>query len=297
MKRSSPRRFDALHGRFKRERGGGRSPAAGDRRQSWRRWPAAASSIWVAARAGLPGARRAGRVVWSGSTSRAAMLAEATGMDRVRASARRLPFGPASFDAGHGRRGLRAPGAASRSIDVCGEVRRVLRPGGTFVIVDKNVYSWNARRPWLPSVAVKWIDERRGLWMYSHRGPVRERWFRPGELQTAARAVVSRRSGSFTCSREPRRGGFRFSTCPARDSSYCGRPGRREAPRDRTVFADACVASAPLVEDAAGPGADPRPGRGGVRDGQGRASALVPRRPVRPVRRSGGRRRLARAAC
>jgi len=31
-------------------------------------------------------------------------------------------------------------------------------------------------------VAVKWIDERRGLWMYSPRENVRERWFRPGEL-------------------------------------------------------------------------------------------------------------------
>ena len=30
---------------------------------------------------------------------------------------------------------------------------------------------------------MKWIDERRGLWMYSHREQVRERWFRPGELQ------------------------------------------------------------------------------------------------------------------
>jgi hypothetical protein len=32
-------------------------------------------------------------------------------------------------------------------------------------------------------VAVKWIDERRGLWMYSHRDSVRERWFRPWWLK------------------------------------------------------------------------------------------------------------------
>jgi 2-polyprenyl-6-hydroxyphenyl methylase/3-demethylubiquinone-9 3-methyltransferase len=111
-----------------------------------------------------------------------AMLAEATGLDRVRASARRLPFGPASFDRVMAVEVFEhlAPQVLD---DVCREARRVLRPGGTFVIVDKNVHSWDARRPWLPSLAVKWIDERRGLWMYSHREAVRERWFRPGQLK------------------------------------------------------------------------------------------------------------------
>jgi SAM-dependent methyltransferase len=111
-----------------------------------------------------------------------AMLDVATGIERVRASARRLPFGPASFD------GVVAVEVfehlARPSLDVVlGEIRRVLKPGGTLVIVDKNVWSWNARRPWLPGAAVKWIDERRGLWMYSHHDNVREHWFRAGELQ------------------------------------------------------------------------------------------------------------------
>jgi 2-polyprenyl-6-hydroxyphenyl methylase/3-demethylubiquinone-9 3-methyltransferase len=110
-----------------------------------------------------------------------AMLAEAIDLDRVRASARRLPFGAASFDRVMAVEVFEH--LAPRAVDqVCDEVRRVLRPGGTFVIVDKNLCSWNAGRPWLPNAAVKWIDERRGLWMYSRRENVRERWFRPGEL-------------------------------------------------------------------------------------------------------------------
>jgi ubiquinone/menaquinone biosynthesis C-methylase UbiE len=110
------------------------------------------------------------------------MLAEGAGLARVRASARKLPFRSASFDGviavelfEHLERG---------SIDnVLEEARRVLRRGGTLVVIDKNACSCDARRPWLPSVVVKWVDERRGLWMYSPRDRVREHWFRPGAMK------------------------------------------------------------------------------------------------------------------
>ncbi|HMB07321.1 MAG TPA: class I SAM-dependent methyltransferase, partial [Isosphaeraceae bacterium] len=73
----------------------------------------------------------------------AAMLASARGLDRVRASARHLPFPPASFDGVVAvevfeHLPARAIGAVLR------EVRRVLRPGGVVAIVDKNAGSWNA---------------------------------------------------------------------------------------------------------------------------------------------------------
>jgi SAM-dependent methyltransferase len=132
-------------------------------------------------------ASRGARVV--GLDISAAMLSAAreTGLDCVRGSARRLPFAAASFDGAIAVEVFEH--LETRALDdACDELRRVLRPGGIFVLVDKSVFAMNARRPWLPAVAVKWLDERRGRWMYPARGPVRERWFRP----TALRRRLSR---------------------------------------------------------------------------------------------------------
>ena len=109
------------------------------------------------------------------------MLAAAKGLDRVRASAARLPFASATFDAVIAIEVIEhlSTGGLTATLS---EAARILRPGGRITIVDKNVFSLDARRPWMPKVAVKRIDERRGLWMYPSRGPVRERWFRPGGL-------------------------------------------------------------------------------------------------------------------
>jgi 2-polyprenyl-6-hydroxyphenyl methylase/3-demethylubiquinone-9 3-methyltransferase len=110
------------------------------------------------------------------------MLGRASaGFSRVLGSARRLPFADGSFDAVVAieviehipREGLGATLA---------EVLRVLRVGGTLVVIDKNAGSLDPVRPYLPGMAVKWIDEARGRWMYPAGAPVRERWFWPRSL-------------------------------------------------------------------------------------------------------------------
>ena len=114
----------------------------------------------------------------------AAMLSGAIGLHRVRASARRLPFADSTFHAVVAIEVLEHVGAVESVLE---EARRVLELGGRLVIVDKNLGALDARRPWLPSGLVKWIDERRGLWMYPAGGPVRERWFWPRALQRRLR--------------------------------------------------------------------------------------------------------------
>ncbi len=171
-------RFDALHARFKPDVADDDARVLG----------------LVASLGPLPGRRildlgcgkgrfarvliaRGARVV--GLDVSASMLTAASARhDRVLGSARRLPFGLSSFDAAIAVEVFEhlEPRAMD---DVCREVMRVLRPGGLFVLVDKNVLAMNARRPWIPAVLVKRLDQRRGLWMYPACGPVRERWFRP----------------------------------------------------------------------------------------------------------------------
>jgi hypothetical protein len=90
----------------------------------------------------------------------------------------------------------------------------VLKPGGTFVVIDKNACSLNARRPWLPSLAVKLIDERRGRWMYSHRDGACERWFRPRALARRLRRWFPEVQVRHLLSRDEE-GRFPFQWAPA----------------------------------------------------------------------------------
>jgi 2-polyprenyl-6-hydroxyphenyl methylase/3-demethylubiquinone-9 3-methyltransferase len=140
-----------------------------------------------------------------------AMLAHASGLDRVRASARRLPFADQTFDAVVAVEVLEHVGAVE---PVLLEARRVLRPGGRVAIVDKNAGALDARRPWLPSLMVKWIDERRGLWMYPADGPVREHWFGPGALRNRLDRAFVRARVEFLLRPEEARW-LVFRACPS----------------------------------------------------------------------------------
>lgn len=168
-------RFDRLHGRFKPSVAGGdgRLRAVRERLAPLR----GRRLLDLGCGKGRFAAhlRAAGAEV-IGLDRSAAMLAGAEGLPRVLASALRLPFAASTFD---GVFAVEVFEHLTRIDDVLIEIRRVLRPGGTLAIVDKNAGSLNARRPWLPNLAVKWIDERRGLWMYPGDSEVRERWFWP----------------------------------------------------------------------------------------------------------------------
>ena len=98
---------------------------------------------------------------------------------RVQASAGRLPFSTGSFDV---VLAIEVLEHIDRIEPILIEAARCLKPGGVFLAIDKNAGCLNAKRPWLPGLAVKWLDERRGLWMYPAGGPVRERWFWPSRL-------------------------------------------------------------------------------------------------------------------
>jgi ubiquinone/menaquinone biosynthesis C-methylase UbiE len=178
-------RFDALHGRFKRS-------IAGDdyRLRGILETLGPVDGLRILdlgcgkGRFARALSEKGARVV--GMDLSSAMLAESTCVDRVRATARRLPFRAGSFDAVVAVEVLEHLDPRSRGV-VLEEARRVLRPGGALAIVDKNVASLNAARPWLPSVAVKRIDEHRGRWMYPRGGPVRECWFWPAGLRAELR--------------------------------------------------------------------------------------------------------------
>jgi ubiquinone/menaquinone biosynthesis C-methylase UbiE len=107
------------------------------------------------------------------------MIAEANGIDRVLASASRPPFRSHSFDAIVAIESFEHIARLDRAIDECA---RLLARAGVLIVIDKNIFSMNLKRPWLPNAVVNAIDRRRGLAMYPAGYPASERWFNPAEL-------------------------------------------------------------------------------------------------------------------
>lgn len=108
---------------------------------------------------------------------------------RIVGSVSRLPFPESSFDAvlllellQH----LKYPELAVL------EALRLLKPSGRLIIIERNPWALDSSRPWLPSLLIKQIDQRRGLWMYPHNSIVKERWCRPKHWQTASSAYISK---------------------------------------------------------------------------------------------------------
>jgi len=119
--------------------------------------------------------------------ARGMLLDAPSSLRRIQATAWRLPLGSSLFDAVVSIETLEH---VADPVSVLVESARVLRPGGVVVILDKNVISLDARRPWLPALVVKRRDERLGRWMYPPGQPIRERWFTTGLM-----AALLKRAG------------------------------------------------------------------------------------------------------
>ena len=116
--------------------------------------------------------------------ARGMLLDAPASLRRVQATAWRLPLGSSLFDA------VVSIETLEHVLDpdpVLIESARVLRPGGLVVVLDKNLVSLDARRPWLPAFLIKRRDERLGRWMYPPGHPVRERWFTAGSMASRLR--------------------------------------------------------------------------------------------------------------
>jgi 2-polyprenyl-6-hydroxyphenyl methylase/3-demethylubiquinone-9 3-methyltransferase len=143
------------------------------------------------------------------------MLGEAMGVSRVLGSARRLPFPSGHFDAVIAVEVIQHLPQGGL-IDVFQEVRRALRAGGTFLIIDRNLGALDSRRPWLPSALLKTIDEQRGRWMYQAGGPVRERWYWPADLASLVGRVFPHVSWGYLLGTEETGWVFRAVPCSRR---------------------------------------------------------------------------------
>lgn len=108
----------------------------------------------------------------------AAARRNAPGAGIAGGSLTRLPFADDVFDAVYCIEVLEhLPDTAA----ALGEMARVLKPGGTLLVIDKNLFGLHPRHGMPNAIWKAWL-ERRGKWMYPPDFRFRERWFRPGGL-------------------------------------------------------------------------------------------------------------------
>jgi ubiquinone/menaquinone biosynthesis C-methylase UbiE len=97
----------------------------------------------------------------------------------LKASATRLPFDSGAFDT------VFSVEVIEHLPDLEGffkEAARVLKDGGSLIIVDRNKFSINNRRFMAPNLLIKRYHEIKNEWMYPNNFPFRERWFNPGKV-------------------------------------------------------------------------------------------------------------------
>jgi 2-polyprenyl-6-hydroxyphenyl methylase/3-demethylubiquinone-9 3-methyltransferase len=109
-----------------------------------------------------------------GLDSSTGMLSRAGGIPRIQGESSRLPFGDGQFDAVIAVEVFEHLANPDAAVEECA---RVCQRDGRLLVIDKNRFALNDRRPWLPAAWVKRIDEHRGRWMYPKDAPARERWF------------------------------------------------------------------------------------------------------------------------
>lgn len=90
----------------------------------------------------------------------------------------RLPFRSGSFDAVFCVEAIEHLPDTGAALD---ELARVIKPGGTLLIVDKSLLGLHPRCGVPNAIWKPWM-ERRGRWMYPAGFPFREKWFWPWSL-------------------------------------------------------------------------------------------------------------------
>ena len=150
---------------------------------------------------------------------------------------------------------------------------------------------------WLPSVAVKWIDERRGLWMYSHREQGARTLVQGRGVAAAARPVVFDGPGRIPA--VAGRAGPVSVSAAARHAAVRALGGSGAGRRRVTELYSPMLASLPLLLWKTPPGLELILAQEGVafETVKDPHPFVVPRRAVRPVRRPRGFARFAARPC